>query len=262
MKARAAAAVLLATTSAHADDTRPPLPESLLTESATDLDATEAGELEIEANVSSVGARRGGAHTTATSLEAEWRFLRPLGLRVEPSFSHVSPGARDVFGLDAALALGLFHDFEHDAHLQLELLGRVPRGDDAPAFEPGETQLPAAADLVGAWRYDRFTLRATVGGEAGATAAHAPLHTDLALLTGVLRDARFGFVGLEARADWARATPLVLAPDLVADASAIGVPLRLGVALPWNVGANAGTESFGVFVRLILLTGREARYER
>jgi hypothetical protein len=101
---------------------RPPLLESLLTESATDVDATEAGEIEYEANLASVGARRGGAHAWLSSLEIE-------------------------------------------------------------------------------------------GGDA---AAHAPLHTDLAILTPFAGEGEFGFVGLEVRADWARAAPLVVAPDVAA----------------------------------------------
>jgi hypothetical protein len=251
---------MLSAAVAHGDDERPPLPESILTESATDVDATERGELEIEGNVASLGARRGGAHTTVTSLEAEWRVLRPVGVRVEPSFAHTT--SRDIVGIGGALAFGLFHDFAHDAHLQLEILGRVPRDADAARFEPSESELPAAADLVGALRRDRFTLRATVGGEAGAAPAHAPLHTDFALLTGILPEERFGFVVIEARFDWARRAPCVLAPEVVADLTSLGVPLRIGVALPWNVGADDATESFGFFTRVILLTSREAAYGR
>jgi hypothetical protein len=246
---------------------RPPLPESLLTESATDVDATERGEVEIEANLATLGARRGGARATLASLELEWRVLLPVGLRVEPSYAHVvdagGVSSRDVFGASGALAFALFHDFEHDAHLQGELLGRFPRDEDRGAgFQAGDTELPYAADLVGAVRRDRLTLRATVGAEAGRAPAHAPLHTDVALLTGFVREERFGFFALEARVDWARQTPFVLAPEIVADATPLAVPLRLGVALPWNVGASGTTPSYGLFVRLMLLTSREAEYGR
>jgi hypothetical protein len=136
------------------------------------------------------------------------------------------------------VAVGLFHDFARDLHLQAELLGRTPDDDEVHVLQPGETQLPLAADLVGAIRRGRFTFRATVGGEAGAAFAHAPLHTDFALLTGLLSEERFGFVAVEARADWAREAPLVLAPEYVADTTPIGLPFRLGVAFPFNVGAD------------------------
>ncbi len=129
---------------------RPPLPESFLTESATDIDAAEAGEIEYEANLASVGARAGGAHATLTSLEVEWRALKELGLRLEPSFARiVDPGSvsgRDQFGVAGGIAVGLFHDFARDLHLQAELLGRTPESANARVFEPGETELPVAAD--------------------------------------------------------------------------------------------------------------------
>src|SRR5260370_20256257 len=51
---------------------RRPIPEALLTESTTDIDAEEAGELEFEANVAKSAARTGGARATLTSLEVEW----------------------------------------------------------------------------------------------------------------------------------------------------------------------------------------------
>jgi hypothetical protein len=60
----------------------------------------------------------------------------------------------------------------------------------------------------------------------------APLHTDFVRLTVFMREERFGFVALSARADWARASPLVLAPEIVADMTSTGLPFRLGIALP------------------------------
>ncbi len=241
-----------------------PLPESVLTESATDVDAEEAGEIELEANLATIGAQRGGARALLSSVEVEWRALRNLGVRLEPSYERGRADAasrtRDEFGFAGAVAVGLFHDYARDAHLQLELLGRVP--SESHGFAPDETVLPAAADLVSAVRRGRFTFRGTVGAEAFGAFAHAPMHVDFAVLTGIRRDARFGFVGLEARTDLARANPFVLAPEVVADASSLGIPLRLGVALPVNIGADATSQSYGLFARLILLTDREARAER
>jgi len=80
---------------------RRPLPEALLTESTTDIDAEEAGELEVE-------ARSGGAQATLTSLEVEWRIFKVLGMRIEPSYARIANGgsapAIDVFGLNGSLA--------------------------------------------------------------------------------------------------------------------------------------------------------------
>jgi hypothetical protein len=242
----------------HAEAARRPVPEAVLTESATDIDAAEAGELEWEANVSVIGAREGGARTSASSLEVEWRFLREVGLRLEPSFEQFSDGTESEhsFGAAGALAFGLFHDFARDEHVQLELLAHTT--DRSPHdFETSDTELPAAADLLGAVRRGRVTLRATAGLEAFGSFAYAPVHTDLALLTGFLANEQYGFMALDLRADWARRAPLVLAPEVVADGSSLGIPLLLSVALPYNVGARATTESFGVLLRLTLMSERE-----
>lgn len=240
------------------------MPESILVESVTDIDSAEAGELEFEANVSSLGARSGGARAAISSLEMEWRVLRELGLRVEPSYARVVDAggsvAEDHFGFAGALAVGVLHDFEHDAHLQLELLGRLPEDADRRLFEPGETELPFALDVVGAVRRGPLTLRATAGAEAGGSFAHAPVHTDGALLLPFSGDGRFGFFGLEIRADWARPAPLLIAPDLVALLTPLGLPFSLSLALPVEVGAASTDVSYGVFMRLMLMTSRELEY--
>ena len=247
------------------EPSRPPLPESILTESTTDIDAEEAGEVEYELNVATVAAQRGGARALLTSVEVEWRLGRELGVRFEPSYAHLvssAAPAEGVFGANGALALGLLHDFPRDFHLQAEILARTSEGATELPFEPGETELPVAADLVAAKRYGRWTLRATAGGEVGGTFVHAPLHTDVALLTGFVSEERFGFLAIDLRADWARQAPIVVAPEFVADATSLGLPFRLGVALPVNLNAEPTRPSYGIFVRLTLLTGREAEYGR
>jgi len=240
---------------------RPPLPESLLTESATDVDATEAGELEIEANVASMRAHRGGSQATLYSIEAEWRVLTQVGVRLEPSYARMAAPTSDSFGLAGALALGLFHDFAHDFHVQAELTAHTTDGPEQLGLDPSETVQPVAMDLVSAKRVGRFTFRSALGVEAGGAFEHAPLHADVAAMTGILPDARLGFVALEVRTDWARKNPLVLAPEVVSDWTALGLPFRLGVAIPLNVGADDTRQSYGIFMRLILLTDREADFD-
>lgn len=63
-----------------------------------------------------------------------------------------------------------------------------------------------------------------------------------------------GFAGLELEVDGARSAPVVLAPNLVADTETIGLPFRLGIALPWSVAAAPGEPRLGVFVRLLWRT--------
>lgn len=246
--------------------TRPPLPESILTESATDIDAEAAGELEYEANLTNLRARVGAAQETLASLEIEWRALRQLGFRLEPSVAHLADTPRatghDSYGLGGAMAVGLLHDFVHDWHLQAEFLGRTSRYETAHVFDPSDTQLPYAADLLSALRIGRWTFRSTVGIEAGGPYARAPLHSDVAILTGIAQEERFGFLVIEGRADWARSAPLVVAPEYVADATALGLPFRLGIALPINVGVSATAVSYGMFMRLVFLTSREAEFGR
>ena len=263
--AMAAAVCILSPTPGRAEPRRPALPESLLTESATDVDADEGGEVEYEANLSSARARaqRGAsaAKEVAASLEVEWRIFQNVGVRAEPTYARVvepAGASHAFFGFSGALAVGLLHRFENDLHMQLELLGRTAEPDEVHTYDPAGTQLPVAGDLVTAARFARWTVRATAGVEVGGSYAHAPLHTDVALLTGVLRDARFGFFGLEARADWARVAPLVLAPEVIADGTSFGLPLRLGLALPVNVGRRAEEPSYGFFLRLIVMSSREA----
>ncbi|MEO8905825.1 MAG: hypothetical protein ABI488_25055 [Polyangiaceae bacterium] len=243
-----------------------PLPESLLTESATDIDADEAGELEWEANLARLGARRGGAFSTLTSVEVEWRALSQLGLRLEPTYARIAPtGAapeRDSFGVSGAVALGVWHDYGRDQHVQIELLGHTADHSAGPLFDPGEEELPVSLDLLGAQRIGRWTFRTTAGVEAGGHFAHLPLHTDLAVLTGIANAARFGYLALEVRADWASVAPLVIAPELISDLVPLGLPFRLGMALPVNVGASAVDPSYGLFFRLVLLTERERNSER
>jgi hypothetical protein len=253
--------VSLGSTSARADaSARRPFPEALLTESATDIDTQDPGELEFELNAARVAARTGGASAAFTSVEVEWRILQEIGVRLEPSYSRMTGGAAtrtdDAFGIAGAIAFGLWHDRRREIHLQAELLGRTPETASARVFEPGETELPLAADFLGAIRRGRWTIRATVGAEAGGSFAHAPLHTDLALLTG-LPDERYGFLAFDVRADWARQDPLVLAPEIVADMSPVGLPLRLGVALPVNLGVDARHTGYGWFVRLQWILGRD-----
>lgn len=102
----------------------------------------------------------------------------------------------------------------------------------------------------------------TVGAEAGDHFAHAPLHTDGALLTPFVGDGRSGFFGIEVRADWALAAPLVFAPDVVAVTTPLGLPFSLSLALPMNMGADVRQTSYELFIRLMLVASREAEYAR
>jgi hypothetical protein len=265
----APAVVLAAAPSAHADEEairRPPLPEPIFTESTTDIDGYEPGEIEFDVNGSGAVARRNGARLYATSVEMEWKVWNRLGVRLEPSFAsareELAPAATTAFGFRGAAGWALVHDFRHDFHLQIEASGRFI--DDTPyAFriQPGEAPLPFSADLKAAVRAVGWTLRGSVGTEAGGTTAHAPFRLQAALMHPFTSEMRFGFFGVEMDADWGRPDPIVVAPNVWADATPLGLPARLGVGIPVVVGAPDTFPAAGVYLRLLILTSREASFE-
>ena len=132
----------------HASGRKPAIPEQILTESVTDIDADEAGEAEIVLNVQTLRARRGGARVYTSGLEIEWRVLRDVGLRLEPSYAATQDEARSrdhEFGLSAAGSYALLHDFARDIHVQAE--ARLQTELDAwHAAHPGPI---TAGDLKG-----------------------------------------------------------------------------------------------------------------
>jgi hypothetical protein len=245
---------------------RPPLAEPIFTETVTDIDGYEVGEVEFAVNGAESVARHRGARAFQTSVEVEWKVWSRLGIRLEPSFAssreEVGSAAGKKFGLRAAAGWNLLHDFAHDFHLQIEASGRfIDDSPDAFKIQPGEAPLPFNADLKAAKRIGGWTVRGSVGTEAGGTPAHAPLRLQLALMHPVTDDLRFGFLGIEADADFARQTPLVIAPNVWADVTPIGIPGRIGVGLPILVGAPENYPSTGVYIRLLILTSREAGFE-
>lgn len=246
------------------DDERPPLPESILTESVTDVDTDEAGEVELESNLSSVGEARGGTNATSVDLEFEWRVLSFVGARIEPSFTHTTfggDGSDKGFGVSGGLSVGLLHDWAHDAHLQLELNARRYSVEDDRSVFLGETALPYEPQLLGAWRIDRVTLRGSTGVELGpGMVAHAPIDIEASILTGFDHDARLGFFGVETEVDLARTAPVMLAPDLVTSLTTLGLPLQVGVAVPWFVGSPTVRANVGVLLRLFYVSEREAEF--
>ena len=234
---------------------RPPMPEPILTESVTDLDAVEGGETEYALNVQTLAALRGGARARQASVEAEWRATQHLGLRLEPSFaSLVEEGRSSELGLQGALAWGLVNDFEHDFHAQAEVTGRVAGNDKPYESQPGDFSLPFSAGLRTGLRIGALTIRPGAGVEAGGPVAHAPVWGGVGALYPLGREGRLGFFGLELDADAGRTTPVIVAPNFLADTLSIGLPLRLGLAIPWVVGAPANEPQVGIYLRVLLRT--------
>ena len=245
---------------------RPPLPEPIFTESTTDIDGYEPGEIEFDVNGSEAVARRNGARLLLTSVEMEWKVWNRLGVRLEPSFAssreELAWTADDRFGFRAAAGWALVHDFRRDFHLQIEASERFV--DDTPyvfRIQPGEAPLPFSADLKAAIRFFGWTVRTSIGTEAGDAPAHAPVRFQVALMRPFTSEMRFGFFGLEMDADWGRPNPVIVAPNIWTDVTPVGLPARLGVGIPIVVGASDTFPAAGVYLRLLILTSREANFE-
>jgi hypothetical protein len=269
-----AVSVLPVASAAFADDTvaggRPPMPEAVFTETVTDIDGSEAGELEVEVSASRMRATMGMAATMQGSAEVEWLVTRRLGVRFETAYarSTFDTGAdlRSGLGASGAASWKILQDFRDDFHLQAELGARLPWDEltasalAVQAVSPGEPALPLTLDLRSALRAGWLVVRGGVGVEAGGTSAHAPARASVALLSGFGLSDRFGFWGFELDADGARSTPALLAFDLVPNLSPLGIPFRLALAIPWAPGAPATQPSLGIFIRLFVESARESDY--
>ena len=235
---------------------RHPLPEQILTESVTDIDGIEAGETEFALNGQTLHATTSGARVWQTSLEAEWRATGRLGLRLEPSYASARDAMGSIdrgFGLNVAGAYGVFHDFRREIHVQIEMAGRLVGTEAAYATQPGDPALPFHAGVRTGFRFGAVTLRPGFGAGVGPY-AHAPLWFGAGLLYGLGTGGRFGFVGVELDADAARRTPFIVAPNLMAGTIALGLPFRIGIAVPWIVGASDTQPSLGLYLRILVRT--------
>ena len=228
------------------------MPEPLLTESITDLDGLDANEVELDGNA--FGGRSAAAATVwQSSLEAEWRALERLGLALEVGLSGAtgSPSSA-VVSLQPAVSFVLVHDQPLDFHLMAEVTGRV--GESREANEPidlGEAAMPVSAGFRAGLRRSRLTIRGYLGSGMGEHSGHAlPLRAQAAVLVEFGKDGRIGFAGIESDADWARRAPLTLSPDVVIRGAFLHLPVNIGVAIPWGVGARAGEPSFGILLRV------------
>ena len=242
------------------DDHRAPIPEPLLSETVTDVDGTEAGEIELEANGAVLRALRGGARALDSSLEIEWLATRRFGLRLEPTLSHDADGdAKTAVGFSGGASWKLLQDFVHEFHADAEVLARVP-WEQSPIVQPGDPALPLAFDLRAGWRRDPMTLRWSAGVGAFGDPQHLPLRGSLAALFPFEGSGRFGFWGLELDADGARGAPFVAALDVVPNLEPTGLPLRIGLALPWNIGERDDRPSLGLFLRVFYESAREIEF--
>ncbi len=231
---------------------RTKLPEPLLSESITDLDGAEAGEIELDATgVSSF--RRSTSGAWQSSVEIEWRALERLGLALELGLGGtIGSASSTVFAVRPAASFVIGHWPPLDFHLMAEVSAN-PLRDDAAENDPGEAAMPVSGGLRAGLRVERFTLRGFVGAGVGAASVHlVPLHLQGAVLYEFGAGSGLGFAGIEADSDWARRTQVTLAPNLVIRGGRLHLPIDVGLAMPWTIAARSSERSLGVLLRLML----------
>jgi hypothetical protein len=242
---------------------RPPIPEPILVETITDIDAPEAGEIELELNSSYLRSRSGDAYELQVGPEIEWLATDRLGTMLEVFGAREAAAGQpssNRLGASAGLSWKLLHAFAHDFHLQVEVRGRYPA--DLATADPGESPMPLSIDLLSALRAGRWTLRNSIGVSVGHAPAHVPLRGSAVLLTGFGSSQRNGFWGFEATADGAKVAPFALALDVVPDLTSVGLPFRVGLVGSYSFGAPATIPSWGVFIRVFIESRREVEFDR
>jgi len=263
MKVAAAGVALLVTAlgspvraevrTAVASPARARMPEPLLTESITDLDGARAGEVEIDVNGSAI-RRRTGVRQWQSSVEVEWRALERLGLSLDLGVGRVLDGAASpVVSVHPAASWVLMHSQPLDFHLMAEVSARIPQDATEDVPDPDDGAMPLSGGFRFGIRHEWITLRAFLGAGAGSHSARAvPLRAQAAVLAEFGEGGRLGFAGFEMDADWARRTPLTVAPNLILRGAHLHVPFDLGIAVPWTPQSRYGDASVGVLLRLIL----------
>jgi hypothetical protein len=82
------------------------------------------------------------------------------------------------------------------------------------------------------------------------------------LLVPIDPSGRFGFCGLEVDVDGARPAPAVIALNVVPNFVPAGIPVRVGLALPWVPGEQDTRPSFGIYLRVFYESAREIEFAR
>ena len=226
------------------------MPEALIGESITDIDRSEAGELEFDFTTTAHRTALPTLSGLAGAVECEYGLTKRLGLSLEVSVTKGlgpdSASAPFEPGVTLGAAWALLHDFGRDIHLQLESRVRLVKETTSDLVEFEDSNLPAAIDLRGGARSDLWTVRGALGVGFGAHSRRAaPIRGNIGLFRELGTTTPIGFAGLEVDGDWARASPVLLVPTAVFGSR----PFRLGLAIPVAISEVGPIP--GVMVRLI-----------
>ena len=243
---------LLATCAIAADgpsrERKPPLPEPLVAESITNIDGTEAGELEFDVEALHLRHSSGGT-ASGLGVEAEWRATRQLGLAVEAAITRAASDEPTAGQVRAGLAWSLFHDLARDFHVQAEAAARFGGDDEERAEGPLELPHPYSAGLRAALGSGPVTFRAGLGAAFGDGAS---LFVHLAVLRTFGESALHGFAGLEVNANVGAGAPLSFVPQVVFTVPLFGAPVDVGIGVPWSPGLRSGEPaSIGGVLRVV-----------
>jgi hypothetical protein len=228
-----------------------PMPEPVLGESVTDIDGSQAGELEVD--LTAIVGRTGGTNQWQGSVEVETRVIDQLGLEIEMGYSGAFTSNVPDKGFDLRLlaSWSLLHDFEHGLHAQAEIAGRFV-GDVEEGPNLGEPRLPYSAGfrlaLDRGWWTLRLGLGAAVGGDASAHLIPVWASATAFLNFG---QGRWGSLGLDGEADWTRTNPFTVAPTLIFNGPAFHIPGKLAIVTPYGFPAGGQESWFGLIVRII-----------
>ncbi len=224
-----------------------PMPEPVLGESVTDIDGTQAGELEVD-----LTALVGRGSSWAASVAIETRVLDWLGLEAELGYSRLSTAGQLDRELELRLlaCLSLFHDFERGLHGQVEIGGRL-FGDPDLGPNLGEPRAPISTGVRLGLDRRWWTLRLGLGAALGSGSAHEiPAWASATAFLNLGRD-RWTSLGLDGEADWSRRNPFTLAPTLLVDGRILHWPGRLAVVAPYGFATGGADAWFGLVLRLI-----------
>lgn len=232
------------------------LAEPIIEENITDVDGTEVGTLELDATGLLLRPRGTGPGLWGTALEGEWRAVDRLGIGGELALggttSAFKPTSANVYTPRIAGSYVVFRDWERQLFLQAEASARTTFGDEPPLANLAESALPYRGGLRLATQGGPVTFRAGAFGEAGGGFAHAPVRLSTATLVNFIGAPNRFYIGAEAMADWARASPFLVVPEALFLTRLLGAPIRFGVGVPLTVGAKGNDGSYGCAFRFVI----------
>jgi len=232
------------------------IPEPVVEENITDVDASRVGTVEVDFTGSMLAPRAAPkTGSWSSELEAEWRPVDRLGLGAGVAWggstSGFSPTSAGAVVPRVAASYVFVRDRPRHLYFQWEASARAVNREAAALDDPLEATLPYTAGVRWATQAGPFTLRAGLIGEAGGSFAHAPIRQSYGALLQCFDLGSRLYLGAELVEDWARASPLLVVPEVLLLSRLLGAPVRLGIGVPSTLGARDRSEA-GIAVRFVL----------